>query len=50
MSSSYGGKDPISKDALKDLTIEGFSTANSLTTEHDLELYFNNFKIFSKSF
>lgn len=42
--SSYGAKNQISLDALKDLTIEGFSTANALTTNHDLDLYFNNFK------
>ena len=42
--SSYGAKNAISQDGLKELTIEGFTTANALTTMHDLEVYFNNFK------
>lgn len=44
LGSSAGGMDALSKSALQDLTVEGFSTANALTTEHDLQLYFNNFK------
>lgn len=44
MGSSTGAKNAITKDALKDLTVEGFSTANALTTTPDLEVYFNNFK------
>lgn len=44
MSGCSGGKDPIGIDGLKDLTIEGFTTANSLNTENDLQTYFNNYK------
>ena len=44
MGSSVGGTDPISLEALRELTVEGFTTANSITTEHDLSTYFNNFK------
>ena len=39
-----GGKDPITVDGLKDLTVEGFTTAMSLNTENDLQVYFNNYK------
>jgi predicted RNA-binding Zn-ribbon protein involved in translation (DUF1610 family) len=43
-SGSSGGKDMMDIDALKDLTVEGFTTANSLTTENDLQTYFMNYK------
>ena len=44
LSGSAGGKNAMSKEALQDLTVEGFATANALTIEHDLQLYFNNYK------
>lgn len=44
MSGSVGGKETLSLEGLRQLTVEGFSTANSITTEHDLQLYFNNYK------
>lgn len=44
ISGANGGKDRMGKDALKDLTIEGFTTALSLNTENDLQTYFNNYK------
>lgn len=39
-----GGKNKIGTEGLRDLTIEGFTTANALNTENDLQTYFNNFK------
>lgn len=44
MSGAKGGKNRMGIDALKDLTIEGFTTALSLNTENDLQSYFNNYK------
>ena len=44
LSASAGGKDALSMDGLQSLTVEGFATANALTTEHDLSIYFNNYK------
>lgn len=44
LSASAGGKDALTMSGLQDLTVEGFSTANALTTEHDLSVYFNNYK------
>lgn len=41
---STGGKEKMSIDGLQQLTVEGFSTANALSTEHDLQTYFNNYK------
>lgn len=41
---STGGKERMSTEGLQRLTVEGFSTANSLNTEHDLQVYFNNYK------
>ena len=37
------GKNAISTDELKNLTVEGFSTATALTTENDLKTHFGNF-------
>lgn len=39
-----GGKDPIGIEGLRDLTVEGFTTAMSLNTDNDLQVYFNNYK------
>lgn len=43
VTASTNGRDAINLEELRNLTIEGFSTANALTTSHDLSLYFNNF-------
>lgn len=43
-SGSNGGKDPIGIEGLRDLTVEGFTTAMSLNNENDLQVYFNNYK------
>jgi predicted RNA-binding Zn-ribbon protein involved in translation (DUF1610 family) len=43
-SGSSGGKDMMTIDGLKNLTVEGFTTANSLSTENDLQTYFRNYK------
>lgn len=45
ISASTNGKDPMSTEDLRQLTIEGFTTANALTTNHDLKVYFNNFRL-----
>lgn len=39
------GKDSITKEDLRSLTVEGFSTARAITTNHDLDMYFKNFPI-----
>lgn len=44
MTSSSGGADKLSIEALQALTIQGFRTANALTTESDLAEYFSNYK------
>lgn len=44
ISASEGGKEALSDEGLQALTVEGYSTANALTTEHDLQVYFNNYK------
>lgn len=44
MSGCKGGKEKLSTEGLRELTVEGFTTANSLDTEHDLQVYFNNYK------
>lgn len=44
LSSATGGRDRLSTEGLRALTVEGYSTANALTTEHDLQVYFSNFK------
>ena len=44
ISGATGGKEKLSTEGLQQLTVEGFSTANALTTEHDIQLYFNNYK------
>ena len=42
--SSGGGRNNTSLTALQDLAVEGYRTANALTTDHDLQEFFNNFK------
>ena len=44
MTSSSGGADQLSLTALQSLTVEGYRTANALTTENDLSEYFSNYK------
>ena len=44
LGASLGGKDRTSIDELKALTVEGYRTALSLTTEADLNYYFNDWK------
>ena len=44
LSGSKGGKKALSKEALQDLTVQGFCTANAITTAHDLQVYFDNYK------
>ena len=40
---AYNGKNPLSINELKNMTIERFSTVGSYSSENDLQLYFNNF-------
>ena len=42
--SSINGKDQMEIDGLQALSIEGYRTANALTTENDLQEFFNNYK------
>lgn len=42
--SSEGGKDEQGMDALQALAVEGYRTATALTTDNDLQEYFNNYK------
>lgn len=42
--SSSGGTDNLSIDALQSLAVMGYRTATALTTEYDLAEYFNNYK------
>lgn len=44
ISGSTGGKERMDIEALQELTVEGYSTANALNTEHDLQQYFKNYK------
>lgn len=44
VSSSVGGKSSISIEELRKMVVRGFSTANALTTEHDIESYFYSFE------
>lgn len=44
ISGCVGGKNPMSMDGLRQLTVEGFSTANCLSTEHDLQVYYDNYE------
>ena len=44
MTSSTGATPSMDLEALQQLTIEGFTTANAITTENDLTTYFNNYK------
>lgn len=43
LSSSTGGFDQTTMEALQALTVEGYRTATALTTEADLDEYFNNY-------
>ena len=49
MTASKGATEALDLDALQRLTVEGFTTANALTTENDLYTYFNNYKYRSDS-
>lgn len=42
--SSAEGRDSKSVSDLQALAAEGYRTANALTTDHDLQIYFNNYK------
>lgn len=42
--SSNDGKDQMDIDSLQALTVEGYRTANALTTDNDLSNYFANYK------
>ena len=42
--SSSGGADSLSIDALQSLAVMGYRTATALTTEYDLAEYFSNYK------
>ena len=44
LSGSQGGMDRLGIDALQSLTIENYRTAQSLTTESDLNTFFANYK------
>ena len=44
MTSSSGGADALSIDALQSLAVMGYRTADALTTEDDLAEYFRNYK------
>ena len=50
ITSATGGKARMSTEGLQRLTVEGYSTANALTTEHDLQMYFDNYKYRYKSY
>ena len=44
ISASTGASKSLDLEELQRLTVEGFTTANALTTENDLQTYFNNYK------
>lgn len=44
LTASEGGVDRMTLEALQALTVESYRTAKALTTENDLQLYFNNWK------
>lgn len=44
LGSSENGIDQVSLDILQSLAVEGYRTANALTTENDLDEYFSNYK------
>lgn len=44
VSSSENGRDSKTVDDLQALAVEGYRTANALTTSHDLQQYFLNYK------
>ena len=44
LTASIDGTDQLDKDALQNLTVEGYSTAMAITTDNDIETYFNNYK------
>ena len=41
---SHDGQDQLPIEALQSLAVEGYRTANALTTENDLQEYFSNYK------
>lgn len=49
ISAATGGKERLSIEGLQRLTVEGYTTANALTTENDLQTYFDNYKYRYKS-
>ena len=46
LGSSIGGNEQLSLDALQDITVEAYRTANALTTESDLQEFFSNYKYY----
>lgn len=50
ITSATGGKERMDVEGLQRLTVEGYSTANAITTEHDLQTYFDNYKYRYKSY
>lgn len=44
VSDSSGGSDALSTEGLQSLTVEAYSTATEISTEHDIETYFYNYK------
>lgn len=44
LTSSDNGRDSVGLDALQAFAVEGYRTAEALTTEADLRFYFNNYK------
>lgn len=47
--SATGGKDRLTIEGLQKMTVQGYTTANALTTENDLQTYFDNYKYKYKS-
>jgi len=44
LTSSENGRDSVGLDALQAFAVEGYRTAMAITTEPDLQFYFNNYK------
>lgn len=44
LTASVNGVDKLDTEAIQSLTVEGFSTAKSITTDNDIETYFYNYK------
>lgn len=44
VSGSTGGMDSLTLDELQELVVEKYSTANALTTDNDLEMFFRNYQ------